>query len=158
MNVADASDNAQGGEDARPTSEVPSAVALAPFHALVRRTLQGAALLGLLAALAAVVPLGWSLAASLAFGTALGCLNFYWLAKTVNAVGERVTNQASHERGAIVVFRGLLRLGLIVLFAYVIFSCSVRGFVGYAAGLAMPVFALMGEAVYELLASLRRTS
>jgi hypothetical protein len=91
-------------------------------------------------------------------GTLLAWINFRWLAASVNAIGERIVKIKSQERGAAVVARGVGRIFLIVLFACVIFTCSVRGLVGYLAGLAMPVVALMCEAVYEFVASIRRSS
>jgi hypothetical protein len=56
------------------------------------------------------------------------------------------------------VARGVGRILLIGLFAYVIFTCSVHGLMGFLAGLAMPVIAMMCEAVYEFVAINRRSS
>ena len=64
----------------------------------------------------------------------------------------------SPERGAAIVARGVGRIFLIALVAYVIFTCSLRGLVGFLAGLTMPVIAMMCEAVYEFVASNRRSS
>ena len=64
----------------------------------------------------------------------------------------------SQERGAAVVARGVGRIFLIALVAYVIFTYSVRGLIGFLAGLTMPVVAMMCEAVYEFVASNRRSS
>jgi hypothetical protein len=108
--------------------------------------------------LAAVWPLGWAVAAGMLLGTALGWINFRWLAASVNAIGERIVKVKSQERGAAVVARGVGRIFLIALFAYGIFACSVRGLMGFLAGLAMPVIAMMCEAVYEFVASIRRSS
>ena len=60
--------------------------------------------------------------------------------------------------GATIVARGVGRIGLIVLVAYGIFECSVRGLMGFLAGLAMPVIAMMCEAAYEFVVSIRRPS
>jgi hypothetical protein len=103
-------------------------------------------------------PLGWPLAVGVLVGTALGWINFRWLAASVNAIGERIVRAKSPERGAAVVARGVGRIVLIALVAYVIFNWSVRGLVGYLVGLAMPVIALMCEAVYEFFAGYRRLS
>ena len=77
-------------------------------------------------------------------------------------VGERIVKVKSRERGAawgaFIVARGVGRILLIALFAYVIFTCSVHGLMGFLAGLAMPVIAMMCEAVYEFVASNRRSS
>ena len=95
-------------------------------------------------------PLGWAVAAGMLVGTALGWLNFRWLAASVNAIGDRIVKSGSQELGATVMARGVGRIVLIALFAYVIFSYSVRGLMGFLAGVAMPVIAMMCEAVYEL--------
>ncbi len=103
-------------------------------------------------------PLGWMLAAGVLLGTVLGWVNFRWLAATVNAISERIVEGKSRERGAAVMARGVGRLCLMAAVAYVIFTCSLRGLVGFLAGLTMPVVAVMCEAVYEFVASNRRSS
>jgi hypothetical protein len=97
-------------------------------------------------------------AAGLLFGTLLGWINFRWLAASVNAIGERIVKLKSQEHGAAVVARGVGRIFLMALAAYGIFIYSVPGLVGFLAGLAMPVVALMCEAVYEFVAGNRRSS
>lgn len=138
-------------------SEV-SAQEMAEYAATVRRLEW--MIVGAGAVCAAVVarPLGWMLAAGMLLGTVLGWINFRWLAATVNAISERIVEGKSRERGAAVVARGVGRIFLIALFAYVIFTCSLRGLVGFLAGLTMPVVAVMCEAVYEFVASNRRSS
>ncbi len=113
---------------------------------------------GIICSAAVAWPLGWPVAAGMLVGSALAWLNFRWLASSVNAIGERIVRVQSRERGAAVVARGVGRIFLIALFAYGIFTCSVRGLVGFLAGLAMPVVAMMCEAVYEFVASIRRSS
>ena len=107
-----------------------SAQELAAYGAMVRRIewMIGAA--GAVCAAAVVWPLGWAVAAGVLLGTALGWINFRWLAASVNAIGERIVKVKSEERGAAVVARGVGRIFLIVLFAYVIFTYSVRGLAG----------------------------
>jgi len=135
-----------------------SAQELADYAVTVRRIERLIGIVGLLCALAVVWPLGWPLAVGVLLGTLLGWINFRWLAASVNAIGERIVKVKSEERGAAVVARGVGRIFLIALAAYVIFTCSVRGLVGFLAGLAMPVVALMCEAVYEFGAGNRRSS
>ena len=113
---------------------------------------------GVTSAAAVLWPLGWQFAAGVLLGTALGWINFRWLAASVNAIAERIVKVKSRERGAVVVARGVGRIGLIALFAYGIFECSVRGLMGFLAGLAMPVAAMMCEAAYEFVVSIRRPS
>jgi hypothetical protein len=135
-----------------------SAHEMATYHATIRRIQRFIGIAGILCALAALWPLGWPLSVGVLLGTALSLINFRWLASSVNVVAERVVQVKSTERGAAVVARGVGRIFLIAFSAYVIFNCSVRGLVGYLAGLAMPVLALMTEAVYEFVALNRRSS
>jgi hypothetical protein len=131
---------------------------MAEFAATMRRIewMIGAA--GLICAAAVARPQGWILAAGVLLGTVLAGINFRWLAASVNAIGERIVEGRSRERGAAVLARGVGRIFLIALVAYVIFTCSLRGLIGFLAGLTMPVVAIMCEAVYEFVASNRRSS
>ena len=113
---------------------------------------------GAASAAAVLWPLGRAVAAGVVLGTVLAWINFRWLAASVNAIGERIVKARSRERGAYIVARGVGRIGLIALFAYGIFECSVRGLMGFLAGLAMPVIAMMCEAAYEFVVSIRRPS
>jgi hypothetical protein len=135
-----------------------SAQEMVVYGATVRRIERMICAVGTVGALAVAWPLGWMLAVGVVFGTLLGWINFRWLAASVNAIGERIVKVKSQERGAVVVMRGVGRIFLIALSAYVIFTWSVRGLVGFLAGLATPVIALMCEAVYEFIASSRRLS
>jgi hypothetical protein len=127
------------------------------YQSTVRRIewMIGAA--GVVCAAAVAWPLGWALAAGLLAGTLLAWINFRWLADSVNAIGERIVTGRSKERGAVVVVRGVGRIFLMAIVACVIFTCSARGFVGFLVGLAMAAVALMCEAVYEFVASNRRS-
>ena len=99
-----------------------------------------------------------------AAGDRAGMDQFPLARASVNAIAERIVNAQSKEpgaspgapSGAAVVLRGVGRIGLIALFAYGIFECSVRGLMGFLAGLAMPVVAMMCEAAYEFVVSLHR--
>jgi len=135
-----------------------SAQEMAAYGATVRRVEFMIGAVGAVAAASVAWPLGWILALGIVFGTLLGWINFRWLAASVNAIGERIVKVKSRERGASIVARGVGRIFLIALSAYVIFAWSVRGLVGFLAGLATPVIALMCEAVYEFIASNRRLS
>jgi hypothetical protein len=124
----------------------------------LRRIERMIAIAGVVCAGAALWPLGWAVAAGMLVGTLLGWINFRWLAASVNAIGDRIVKARSQERGATVVARGVGRIFLIALVAYGIFAYSVRGLMGFLTGLAMPVVAMMCEAVYEFVASTRRPS
>jgi ATP synthase I subunit len=159
-------------ETAQPESEFspPEFLDLTPEQqaqefALCQRTLRriermiGVA--GLVASFFALIRFGWAVAVGVLLGALLSWINFRWLAASVNAIGERVVRAQSRDGatsggapgGATVVARGVGRIGLIALFAYVIFECSVRALMGYLAGLAMPVIAMMCEAAYEFVVS-----
>jgi hypothetical protein len=135
-----------------------SAQEMVTYGATLRRIEWMTVAAGAVCAAVVVWPLGWALAAGMLLGTVLGWINFRWLARSVNAIGERIVKIKSEERGAAVVARGVGRIFLIALFAYGIFTYSVRGLVGFLTGLAMPVVAMMCEAVYEFVASSRRPS
>jgi ATP synthase I subunit len=124
----------------------------------LRRIERTTAVAGAVCALVAWARFGWPVAVGLLIGTFLSWINFRWLAASVNAIGERVVKAQSRERGAAVVARGVGRIGLIAVFAYGIFECSVRGLMGFLAGLAMPVIGMMCEAAYEFVVSIRRPS
>lgn len=145
-------------ESAELHSAESTAQEMAAYALTVRRVERLIAIVGAICSLAVAWPLGWPLAAGMAAGTLLGWINFRWLASSVNAIGERIVKVQSTERGAAVVARGVGRIFLIALVAYGIFTCSVRGLVGFLAGLAMPVIALMCEAMYEFVAGYRRSS
>lgn len=163
---------AEAGEDAEdPQFRAPEFVELSPAEAaretaLCRQTLRRIermiAVAGVVCAAVALRPLGRAVAAGVLLGAALGWLNFRWLAASVNAIGERIVQARSLERRApgsgAIVARGVGRIALIVLFAYGIFECSVRGLIGFLAGLAMPVLAMTCEAAYEFVANIRRPS
>jgi hypothetical protein len=127
-------------------------------HQTLRRIERMIVISGAVCSLAVIWPLGWAVAAGMLVGTALGWLNFRWLAASVNAIGDRIVKARSQENGATVVARGVGRIFLIALVACVIVAYSVRGLMGFLAGLAMPVIAMMCEAVYEFVASSRRLS
>ncbi len=135
-----------------------SAQEMSTYGSTVRRVEWMIIAAGAVCALGVAWPLGWALAGGILLGTLLAWINFRWLASSVNAIGERIVKVKSNERGAGIVARGVGRIFLIAVFAYVIFTCSVRGLVGFLAGLAMPVLAMMCEAVYEFVASGRRPS
>jgi hypothetical protein len=113
---------------------------------------------GFLCTVAAFPTFGWLPAAGVLLGTLMGWLNFRWLASSVKAIGERVAQVKPSDSAFVAVIRGVSRGVLILIVGCVILTCSVRALVGYLAGLAMPVVALMCEAVYEFVAVNRRSS
>jgi len=126
--------------------------------ATLRRIERMIVIIGLACTLVGLARLGFAVAGGVLVGALLSWINFRWLAASVNAIGERVVKAQSSERGAAVVARGVGRIGLIALFAYGIFECSLRALMGFLAGLAMPIAAMMCEAAYEFVVSIRRPS
>ena len=91
--------------------------------------------------------LHWQGAIGFAFGTAVSYINFRSLARGVEGLADRIVNQNSREKGGLLVFRFVLRYGLVAAVAYVILKSSQPAFKGFLAGLFVPVAALMIEAV-----------
>jgi len=104
----------------------------------------------------AAISAGPRWAASFLVGAGLSALNFYLLKRSVTALGDRIVNQQSNERGGLIVGWFLIRYVLIALAAYVIFRGSVQGLYGFLVGLTLPIAASCCEAAYELYITLRR--
>jgi hypothetical protein len=100
----------------------------------------------------------WSGAIGFVFGVAVSYINFRSLTRSVEGLTDRVANQNSREKGGLIVFRFLLRYGLVAAVAYVIFKQSEPAFRGFLAGLCVPVAALMIEAVWLAGMAFRRES
>ena len=100
-----------------------------------------------------VVPAFWRYggagAIGFAAGAAISCLNFRALQRSVEALGDRIVNRQSREKGGRIVLRFLLRYGLVGGVAYAIFMGSVLAFHGFLWGLCLPVAAMMIEAALE---------
>lgn len=128
------------------------------YWATVRRIQRMTLVAGAAFAAAAAWLQGWVLAAGLLAGAVVACINFRWLAASVNALGESIAMVKNKGQGAAAVARGVGRIFLIALFACVIVRYSMRGLVGFLAGLVMPVVAMMCEAAYEFVVGNRRLS
>jgi hypothetical protein len=99
---------------------------------------------------------GWVGAVGVAAGSAVSYINFRTLVRGVEALGDRIVNQHSTERGWAVVTRFLVRYGLVGIAAYAIFKGSVLAFRGFLWGLSLPVAAMMAEAGVEAYVAFRR--
>lgn len=104
------------------------------------------------------IPIAWfnyqgALAATFALGGLVGILNFYWLKRTVEAMGGRFPGKTRSTSGVVVRF--LLRYVLIAGIAYVILKSTASSLYGFFAGLSVPVAAILIEAVYETYRALR---
>jgi hypothetical protein len=119
----------------------------------IRRFMAG---IGLVATIVVGFVFGWKVGAGLALGCAIAWVNFYWLKQAVSALADRVTATGRAQSGGGVVARFLLRYALIALGAYVIFRVSRESLYGLLGGLFLTVAAILCEAVYEVVISIRR--
>lgn len=94
-------------------------------------------------------------ALSFLFGSIVSITNFYWLRRTVEALGRAFELTGRKPSSGGVVARFLLRYVLIALVAYVILRGSAASLYGLIAGLSLPVAAILIEAVYETYRALR---
>jgi hypothetical protein len=92
---------------------------------------------------------GWAGALGFACGSAVSYVNFRSLKLGVEGLADRVVNRDSPEKGGLIVFRFVVRYGLVGAAAYAIFKGSSTAFRGFLWGLCVPVAALMAEAVWE---------
>jgi hypothetical protein len=93
--------------------------------------------------------IGW------AAGTVVSYINFRTLISGVEALGDRIVNRQSKEKGWAIVLRFLARYGLVAVVAYAIFKGSSVAFRGFLWGLCVPVAAMMAEAVVEAYVAFR---
>jgi hypothetical protein len=89
-------------------------------------------------------------------GGAIAIVNFVSLKRLVIAFAERVIASSGQQRSSGLVFRFVVRYGLVGIAAYAIVKSSAMSAYGLLAGLAIPAVGIMIEAGYELYASLRR--
>jgi hypothetical protein len=99
---------------------------------------------------------GWTGAIGVAAGSAISYINFRTLISGVEALGDRIVNRQSKERGWAIVLRFLVRYGLVGIAAYAIFKSSALAFRGFLWGLCLPVAAMMVEAGVEAYMAFRR--
>ena len=98
----------------------------------------------------------WQVTAGFVMGAAVSILNQRWLERAIEALGERITNQQSRERGGAIVARAALRYVLIAGGAYVIFNVSLAALYGFLGGVCLPIAAMACEVAAEALILLRR--
>lgn len=114
----------------------------------------------LIASLLALIPAFWFYRwvglVGFTAGAAVSYINFRVLANSVEALADRVVNRQSKEKGRAIVFRFLIRYGLVAIVAYAIFKGSALAFRGFLWGLCLPVVAMMIEAAVEAWAAFRK--
>jgi hypothetical protein len=114
-------------------------------------------LLAVLCSVIAFWRFGFQVAVGFACGCAIAYLNFHWLKRVVNALGERMMAAGETPKsGKGMVFRFLLRYFLMAAGAYAIFTVSRASLLGLFAGLFLPVAGIACEAAYEAYMALAR--
>ncbi len=88
-------------------------------------------------------------------GSLIALLNFHWLKRTLDAIGERLEATGRKPSSWGVVFRFILRYVLIAAAAYVILKRTTSSLYVFVGGLSLPVGAILIEAVYETYRALR---
>jgi hypothetical protein len=126
------------------------------YSGALRRITRVMPVLALIFTAAAFVRFGPRVALGFALGCAIAYLNFHWLKRVVFALADRATNTGNPQSSKGIVFRFLLRYGLIVIACYAIFRVSTGSLFGLLAGFFLPVGAIACEAAYELFVALRR--
>ena len=98
----------------------------------------------------------WSGSMGFAFGALVSYVNFRSLTRGVEALADRIVDRNSREKGGWIIFRFMVRYGLVAAVAFAIFKGSSLAFRGFLWGLCVPVAALMVEAAWEGYAAFRR--
>jgi ATP synthase I chain len=144
--------------DQRPTTAdaAPDPAADQFYSGALDRIRRFMAAIGVVATVAVSVLFGWKVGAGMALGCVIAWVNFYWLKQAVSALADRVTSTGRTQSSSGVVARFLLRYALIALAGYAIFRVSRDSLYGLLGGLFLTVAAILCEAVYEVMVSLRR--
>jgi ATP synthase I chain len=126
------------------------------YERVIPRLLRNIVVFGLLL----LIPASWFYRApgaiGFVFGAAVSYVNFRSLKLGVEGLADRVVNQSSREKGGLIVFRFIVRYGLVGAVAYAIFLSSPLAFRGFLWGLCVPVAALMAEALWQGYAAFRQ--
>jgi hypothetical protein len=143
--------------DAPQSAVAPPGAAAEQFYSgALDRIRRFMAAIGVIATVAVAIVFGWKVGAGLALGCVIAWVNFYWLKQAVSALADRVTTTGRTQSSSGVVARFLLRYALIALAGYAIFRVSRDSLYGLLGGLFLTVAAILCEAVYEVVVSLRR--
>ena len=88
-------------------------------------------------------------------GSAIALINFYWLRRSIEAMGSRLESTGRSPSRAGIILRFLLRYLLIAAAAYAILKSTASSLNGLFFGLSLPVGAILIEAVYQLFEAFR---
>jgi len=134
----------------------PNTVAEKFYSGALDRIRRFMAAIGVATTLVVWIFVGWKVAIGLVLGCVIAWVNFYWLKQVVSALSDRVVSSGRKQGGRGVVVRFILRYALIALGAYVIFRVSRDILYGLLGVLFLTVAAILCEAVYEVVVSIRR--
>jgi hypothetical protein len=98
----------------------------------------------------------WQVTAGFVIGALIAYFNQRWLESAIEAIGERITQKQSRERGGILVFRAVMRYVMIAAGAYVIFRVSQAALYGFLGGICLTIAAVACEVAVEMFVMLRR--
>lgn len=98
----------------------------------------------------------WQVTGGFVIGAVISYVNQSWMERAIAALGERIANQQSSERGGTIVLRAALRYVLIAGGAYVIFNVSLAALYGFLGGVCLPIAAVACEVAAEMFVMLRR--
>jgi hypothetical protein len=99
---------------------------------------------------------GVAIGAGFVIGCVVSYVNFIWLERVINSVADRVTQTGQAGEARAVVIRFMLRYGFIAIACFVILVCFKSSVYGLLGGLFLSVAAILCEAVYEGLVSVRK--
>jgi hypothetical protein len=99
---------------------------------------------------------GYRLGLGLLVGCTIAGLNFYWITRFAQRLGDRASSASESRSHKPSRTRLVLRYLFIALVAYGIFRSSIVSLNGLLLGLFLPVPAILVEAVYETTVALRR--
>jgi hypothetical protein len=88
-------------------------------------------------------------------GAVIAIVNFHWLRRTIEAMGDQIVSTGTTPSRSGVVLRFMLRYFLIAVAGYVILNSSANNLYGLFVGLSLPVGAIFMEAAYETYKALR---
>lgn len=125
------------------------------YRSVLRRLFLTMSALALLLTPAIWIRYGPAAALSFLLGGVVAIVNFYWLRRTVEAMGRAFDATGRKPSAALVIARFLLRYVLIAFAAYAILKSYPASLYGLIAGLSLPVGAILIEAVYETSRAIR---
>jgi len=124
------------------------------FAGALRRIRRIAVVIGVVAAAIIWFVYGTAIGLGFIVGCAISYVNFLWLERVINELGNRVAETGQTGGGSGIVARFLFRYGFIAIACFVILICFKSSVYGLLGGLFLTVAAILCEAAYEGMAAL----